>query len=132
MLLALQVLKSVLSVADSFSNKEMCTFSCISAYQSTSEAFNTSLCRGKTKPASVNYFAILVHGDEYDLWYISVTSFCLFCVVEHHILKMTFHHNIKKNVFHISTNIPTFFSSIVAGQSTQRPVLLPQVKVSAI
>jgi len=24
-------------------------------------------------------------------------------------LKMTFHHNVKKNLFHISTNIPAFF-----------------------
>ena len=43
------------------------------------------------------------------LWYISATSFCLFCFVEHHVLKVTFHHNVKKNLFHISTNIPAFF-----------------------
>jgi len=29
--------------------------------------------------------------------------------VEHHVSKMTFHHNPKKNLFHISTNIPVFF-----------------------
>ena len=92
--------------------------------KSTSETFNTSLWRRKTKPASVNYFAIVVLatnktcdvGGELqlpttrfdDLWYIS-TSFCLFCVVEHHALKMTFHHNVKKNLFYVSTNISAFF-----------------------
>jgi len=55
-------------------------------------------------------------GDEQDLWRISVTSFCLFCVVGHHVSKMTFHHNIKKNLFHISTNILAFFSGVLAGQ----------------
>jgi len=50
-------------------------------------------------------------GDESDLWHISVTSFYLFYVVEHHVLKMTFNHNVKKNV-HISTNIPAFFRYI--------------------
>jgi len=43
MLMAPQALMSVLPVEDSFSNKEMHTFSRIRAYQSTSEAFNTSL-----------------------------------------------------------------------------------------
>jgi len=43
MLAAPQALKSVLPVADSFSDKEMRTFSRIRAHQSTSETFNTSL-----------------------------------------------------------------------------------------
>jgi len=30
--------------------------------------------------------------------------------VEHHVLKMTFHHNVKKNLFHILTNIPAFYT----------------------
>jgi len=38
-----QALKSVLPVEDTFSNKEMHTFSRIRAYQSRSETFNTSL-----------------------------------------------------------------------------------------
>jgi len=55
-----QALKSVLLIEDSFSNKEMRTFSRIGAHQSTSETMNTSLRRRKTKPASANYFAIVV------------------------------------------------------------------------
>jgi len=43
MLVAPQALKSVLPVEDSFSNKEMRTFSRIHAHQSTSETINTSL-----------------------------------------------------------------------------------------
>jgi len=57
MLVAPPVLKSVLPVEDSFSNKEMRTFSCIRAHQSISETFNTSLRRRKTQSAFVNYFA---------------------------------------------------------------------------
>jgi len=41
MLVALQALKSVLPVADSFANQEMRTFSRIRAHQSTSETVNT-------------------------------------------------------------------------------------------
>jgi len=60
MLVTPQALKSVLPVKDSFSDKEMRTFSRIRAHQSTSDTFNTLLLRKKTKPASVNYFAIVV------------------------------------------------------------------------
>jgi len=82
----------------------------VSANTSLQVKHLTHVCEGrKTKPASVNYFAICGSDDEQDLWCISVTSFCLFCVVEHHVSKMTFHHNVKKNLFHISTNIPAFF-----------------------
>jgi len=59
-LVAPQELKSVLPVEDSFSNKEKRTFSRIRANQSTSKTFTTSLWRRKTKPASLNYFAIMV------------------------------------------------------------------------
>jgi len=37
---------------------------------------------------------------EWDLWCIFVTSSCLFCVVEHHVSKIT---------FRFSTNVPTVF-----------------------
>jgi len=43
MLVAPQELKNVLPVEDSFSNKEMRTFSRIRAHQSKSETFNTLL-----------------------------------------------------------------------------------------
>jgi len=48
-------------------------------------------------------------GDEQDLWYISVTSFCLFCVVEHHVLKMTFHQIAKRSLFIFQPLLPHFF-----------------------
>ena len=64
-------------------------------------------------------------------WYISVTSFCLFCIAEHHFLKMTFHQNVKKNLFHILTNIPAF-SGLLAGQRAQRRISLPPGIASAI
>ena len=60
MLVAPQALKSVLLVEDSFSNEEMRTCSRIRAHQSTSETFNTSLWKRKTKPTSVSYFAVVV------------------------------------------------------------------------
>jgi len=43
MLVAPQALKSVFPVEDSFSNKEMRTFSRIREHQSTSDTINTSL-----------------------------------------------------------------------------------------
>jgi len=60
MLAAPQALKSLFSVEDSFSNQEMRTLSCIRTHQSTSETINTRLWSRKTKPASVNYFAVVV------------------------------------------------------------------------
>jgi len=59
MLVAPQAVKSVFPVEDLFSNQEMRTFSRIWAHQSASETFNTRLWSRKTKPASVNYFAIV-------------------------------------------------------------------------
>jgi len=49
-----------------------------------------------------------------------VKNFCLLCVVERHVLKVTFHHNVKKNLLHISINIPAFFRYIgwPEGQET--------------
>ena len=60
LLVAPQAIKNVLPVAGSFSNKEMRTFSRIRAHQSTRETMNTTLWRRKTKPASVNYFGVVV------------------------------------------------------------------------
>jgi len=37
-----------------------------------------------------------------------LTSFFLFCVEKHHGLKVTFHHNVKENLFHFLTNISAF------------------------
>jgi len=55
-----QAFKSVLPVAESFSNQEMRTFNRICAYHSTSETISTSLWRRETKSASINYFAVVV------------------------------------------------------------------------
>jgi len=60
LLVAPQALKGVLPVADSFTDKEMRTFSRIRAHQSTIETIETTLRRRKTKPASINYFAVVV------------------------------------------------------------------------
>jgi len=60
MLVAPQVLKSVLPVEDFFSKKEMRTFSRIRAHYVVYKGnIYTSLRRRKTKPASVKYFAIV-------------------------------------------------------------------------
>jgi len=40
---------------------------------------------------------------------ISVTSFCLFCVVKQPALKITLQHNVKENLCHFSTSNPAFF-----------------------
>jgi len=68
-----------------------------------------------------------------------VRTFCLFCVVDHHVSNLTSHHNVKKNLFHISSNIPTFFpwigwpegSSQSRGLADQRSISLPPVIASA-
>jgi len=46
---------------------------------------------------------------EQNLGCISVTSFCLFCVVKQHGLKITFHHNVKEKLCHFSTNFTSLF-----------------------
>jgi len=89
LLVAAQALKSVLPVAESFSNKEMRTFSHIHAqHQCTSETINTSSWNRKTKPTSINYFAVLVLAPNKARgsfpWRVSV-----FCVVEHCLNKLS-------------------------------------------
>jgi len=46
--------------------------------------------KDKNKVSFFQRFRRCDSGAEWDLWCISVTSFCLFCVVEHHVLKKTF------------------------------------------
>ena len=92
-----------------FSNQEMHTFSRIRAHQSTSETINTSVWRRKINQllstTSPSWFwrriKLAVHfRDEF-------LSFL--CCVEQHGLKITFHHNVKADLCHFSTNIPAFF-----------------------
>ena len=133
MLVAPQALKNVLPVADSLCNQELRTFCRIGAHQSASETFDTRLWRRKTMLASVNYFDIVALATNKTCgafpWQVSVFSVWW---LEHHVSKMTFHHNIKKNLFYISTNIPAFLSDILAGQRARRPISLPPVIASAI
>ena len=120
MLVAPQALKSMLPVAGSFPNKEMRTFSRIRAHHSTSETFNTSLRKRKTKPASVNYFAIVVLTTNKTWstfpWQVSVFS-VLWNIV------------FQKWLFNQYSRI---FSGMLAGQRAQRPISLPPAIASAI
>ena len=85
----------------------------------------------KTKLASVNYFAIVVLATNKTCgtfpWQVSV-----FSVLWNTMFKNDFHRNVKKNLFHISTNIPAFFPSILPDQRAQGPISLPPVMASAI
>ena len=131
MLVAPQALKRVLPVEDSFSNKEMRTFSRIGAHQSASETFNTSLWKKKTKPASVKYFAIMVLATNKTcgtfLWQVSVFS-VLWNIMFSKWLFIT----MSKRTCFIFQPIFPHFSGILADQRVQRPISLPQVIASAI
>ena len=63
--------------------------------------------KDRNKPASVSYFAIVVLATNKTCGTYPSQVY-VFRVVEHHVLKMTFHHNFKKNLFYISTNITAF------------------------
>jgi len=64
MIVAPQVLKSVLQVEDSFSDKEMRTFSRIRAHQSTSKTINT-ICEGEKQNQLLSTTLSLCHcGNE--------------------------------------------------------------------
>ena len=132
MLMAPQALKNVLPVEDSFSNKEMRTFSRIRAHQSTSETFNTSFCEGGKQSQLLSTTSPLWFWRRTKLVVHFRDKFLSFLCCGTSRLKNDFHHNIKKNLLHISTNIPAFFSGILAGQRTQRPISLPPLIASAI
>jgi len=110
LLMAPQALEGVLQVAESLSNKKMRTFSLIRAHQSTSERININLSKRKTKPASVSYLAVVIpaanktYGGFFDEF--------IFCVVEHHSLKITFHRNAEEYLFHFLANVPAYISYI--------------------
>jgi len=61
-----------------------------------------------------------------------VTSFCNFCIVEHRVSKMTFHHNVKKNLFYISINIPAFFRFIGWPEGPETDIVTSSDSVSVI
>jgi len=127
MLVAPQALNSVLPVADSFSNKEMRTFSRIPAHQSTSD---TQVCEGQKQSQLLSITSplwfwprirLVVHFREKFLSFQFCGTLCF---------KNDFSSEVKDNLFKISTNIPArIFSGILAGQ---RPTSLPPVIASAI
>ena len=100
---------SIWLVTDIFSNQELRTFSHIRAHQSTSEKINTSLCRRKTKSASVNYFAIVVLSTNKTYGAFTWRLFVFSVLRGTTWFKNNFHHNVKGNLCHFSTNIPAFF-----------------------
>ena len=130
MLVAPQALRSVLPVEDSSSNKKMRTFSRIRSRQSRSETFHT-ICEGEKQSQLLSTTSPLWFWRQMRLVVHSVKRFCLLCVGERHLLKMTFHHNVKKNLFHISTNIPAFFRYIGWPVDPETNTL-PPVMASAI
>jgi len=96
----------------SFSDNEMRTFSRIRAHQSTSETFNlTHVCEGEKQSQLLSITSPLWFWRRIRLVVHFRYKFLLFCVVEHHVLKtfVAFHHNVKNNLFHFSTNIPAMF-----------------------
>ena len=130
MLVVPQALKSVLPVEDSFSNEEMRTFSRIRAHQYTSETFTTSLWRKKTKPASLNYFAIVVLATNTTCgtfpWEVSVFLCCgTSCS------KNDFSSQCQKEPVWYFNQYFRIFVGTLAGQKAQRPVSLPPVIASA-
>jgi len=128
LLVAPQALKSVLPVAESLSKKEMRILSRIRALQSTNATISITLRRKNNKASFCQLLSCCGSGDEKDLWCISVTSFCLFCLVKHHGLKITFHRHVKEYLFHFSAISPAFFRY----SGWQRPMCLPPVISSAI
>ena len=126
MLVAPQALKSVLPVEDSFSNKEMRTFSRIREHQSTRKTFNTRLWRKKQSQ---------LLSTTSPLWFWQriklVVRFCdkSFLCYGTSCFKNDFSSQCQKE--HISINVPAF-SGILAGQRAQRPISLPHVIASTI
>jgi len=43
---------------------------------------------------------------------------------------MTFHHNVKKNLFHISTNIPAFFRYIGWPEGSETDIVASTASIS--
>jgi len=126
--------RRVLPVEDSFSNQKMRTFSRIRAHQSSSETFNTSLRKRKTKPASVNYFAIEVmgHGNEYNIVVHLRETFLSFLYCGTSCSRNYFSSQCQKEPVSSFNQYCRIFSGTLAGQKVQRPISFPPVIASAI
>jgi len=109
----------------------MRTFSPNRAHQSTVETFNTSLWRRKTKPASVNYFAIVVLATNKTCgtfpWEVSV-----FSVLWNIMLKKLFWLQCQKETVSYFNQSSRIFSGTLTGQRDRRPISLPPVIASAM
>ena len=121
MLVAHQALKSLLPVEGR-----------IRAHQSISETFNTSLWRRKTKPASVNYFAIKVLATNQTYAVHFRDKFLSFPCCVTSCLKYDFSSQCQKGPVSYFNQCSRIFSGILAGQRAQKPISLPPVIASAI
>jgi len=86
-----------------------CAHLVVSAHISLQVKYLTQVCEGEKQSPLLSTTSPLWFWRRIRLVVHFRENFCLFCVVEHHVSKMTFHHNVKKNLFHISTNNPAFF-----------------------
>jgi len=107
MLVAPQAFKSVFPVEDSFSNKELRTFSRI-RHISLQVKHLTQVCVERKQSQLLSTTSPLWFWRQIRLVVHFRDKFFSFWVVKHHALKMTFYHSVKKNLFHIWTNLPTF------------------------
>jgi len=129
MLVATQAIESVLPVEDSVSKKQ--AHLVVSGHISLQVKYLTQVCEGEKQSQLLSIYSPLGFWRRIKhMRFISVTGFCSFRVVEHHVLKMTFHHNVQKNLFHISTNVPAFCSGILVGQRAQNRYCCPSANVS--
>jgi len=131
MLVAPQMLKSVIPVEDSFFNKEMRTFSRVRTHQYTSETFNTGLWRINTIPASTSPRIVVLATNKTCgafPWQVSV-FYVLWNIMFSKGLFITMS---KRTCFKFQPIFPHFVSSILADRRTQRPISLPPVIASAI
>ena len=113
-----------------------CAHLVVSAHISPQVKNLTQVCEGEKQSQLLSNISPLCFWRQIKLVVHFREKFLSFlcCEVEHHVLKMTFHHNVKKNLFHISTNILAFFRYIgwPEGPEVLRPISLPPVIASAI
>jgi len=131
MLVVHQVLKSVLSVVDSFSNKEMRTFSRIRAHQSAMKHL-TQVCEGEKQNQLLSTtlplwfwrrIRLLVHFRDKFLSFLCCGTSCF---------KNDFSSQCQRKSVSYFNQYSRIFSGILAGQRAQRPISLPPVIASAI
>jgi len=85
-----------------------CAHLVVSAHISIQVKHLAQVCEGKKQSQLHSTTSPLWFWQQIQLVVHFSEKFLSFCVVEHHVLKMTFHHNVRKNLFDISTNISAF------------------------